>query len=75
MCAKFLTCEQLSHLGEVNVTYKWSADNHMNINTSKTKEMISDLARISQSIIKAILTADDCPIDRVSAFTLLHTIK
>ena len=55
----------------VNEIAKWSTDNHMNINTSKTKEMIIDFARSSQSVITAITTADDCPIERVSSFKLL----
>jgi len=48
----------------------WSTDNHMNINTSKTKEMIIDFARSSQSIVTEFTTADDCPIERVSSFKL-----
>jgi len=43
----------------------------MNINTSKTKEMIIDFARSSQSILTDITTVDDCSIERVSSFKLL----
>jgi len=55
----------------VDEIVKWSTDNHMNINTSKTKEMIIHFARSSQSIVTDITTADDCPIERVSSFKLL----
>jgi len=44
---------------------KWSTDNHMNINTSKAKEIIINFARSSQSIVTDITTA---PIERVSSF-------
>jgi len=46
----------------VDEIVKCSTDNQMNINISKTKEMLIDFARSSQSIVTDITTADDCPI-------------
>jgi len=70
---KWLTVSQAvkCRLTSVDEIVKWSTDNHMNINTSKTKEMITDFARSSQSIVTDITTADNCPIERVSSFKLL----
>jgi len=42
----------------VDEVVKCPTDNHMNINTSKIKEMIIDFARSSQSIVTDITTAD-----------------
>jgi len=64
-----IACRQMQT--SVNVIAKCSTDNHMNLNTSMTKEMIIDFARSSQSTISAITTADDCPIEQVSSFKLL----
>jgi len=47
----------------VDEIVKWSTDNYMNINTSKTKGMIIDFTRSSQSIVTDITTADDCSIE------------
>ena len=54
----------------IDTIAKWFFDNHMNINTSKTKKTIINVARPSQSAT-AMNTIDNCPIERVSSFKLL----
>ena len=46
----------------VDMIAKWSFDNYMNMNTSKTKDMIINVARPSQSAT-AMITIDNCPIE------------
>jgi hypothetical protein len=54
----------------IDTVAKWSADNHMNVNTSKTKEMLINVDS-SSHCATASLTLGNCCIERVSSFKLL----
>ena len=53
---------------EINEIKKWSKNNHMNINTRKTKEML--IGHIKNEPLQA-LQLNDIEIESVSAYKLL----
>ena len=54
----------------IDTIVKWSADNHMNINISKTKEMFINPDKSSQSACPPLVIGNRC-IERVPVFKLL----
>ena len=71
---EFLNSTQSSEMqSAVEVIANWSALNHMQINTAKTKAMyIKPASRLSQ--LMPTLSANNCPIEEVTSFKLLGVI-
>lgn len=55
------------YLSEVDRVVVWCKDNNLNLDDSKTKEIVVDFRRENQRYSHTLVTIHGCPVERVSS--------